>query len=148
MPGEARDVVVGADGSWAVGTNQESGRYGIYRWDGGGWDSGAQLLGWWRVADRTLGNPLMLGGQVLTHLVVEHELVQPDTARIIRLAIQSLASPHRFSGDHLDGHIVRWDAAAAHHREAETSNGPDRAGRPGRSPRRTGRGGRNPAGLR
>ncbi len=45
MPGNARDIGVGADGSvWAVGTDERSGGYGIYHWLGGIWqriDGGA-----------------------------------------------------------------------------------------------------------
>jgi hypothetical protein len=38
MPGAARDIGVGADGSvWAVGTDYYGDGYGIYNWDGRGW---------------------------------------------------------------------------------------------------------------
>jgi len=38
MPGYARDIGIGADGTvWAVGTNERAGGYGLYRWDGAGW---------------------------------------------------------------------------------------------------------------
>jgi hypothetical protein len=82
-----------------------------------------QLVLRWRIGDHTMGNPLMLGGQLLTCLAVEHELGQPDAAKIIRLALQSLASLYKFSSDHFDGYIIRWDAAASDDWEIETSEG-------------------------
>ena len=39
-PGTATDVSVGADGAvWIVGTNQVTGGYGIYQWNGSGWSA-------------------------------------------------------------------------------------------------------------
>jgi hypothetical protein len=38
MPGEARDIGVGADGSvWAVGADDFGAEWGLYRWDGSNW---------------------------------------------------------------------------------------------------------------
>jgi hypothetical protein len=38
-PGAAHDIGVGADGGvWVIGTNPVPGGYGIYHWNGGGWD--------------------------------------------------------------------------------------------------------------
>ncbi|GJM12153.1 MAG: hypothetical protein DHS20C12_05560 [Pseudohongiella sp.] len=45
LPGDATDLGVGADGSaWAIGTDERSGGFGIYRWAGSSWqrvDGGA-----------------------------------------------------------------------------------------------------------
>lgn len=45
LPGDASDIGVGADGSvWAIGTDERSGGYGIYKWLGSRWqrvDGGA-----------------------------------------------------------------------------------------------------------
>ncbi|WP_027268893.1 tectonin domain-containing protein [Leptolyngbya sp. PCC 6406] len=39
MPGQAKDIGIGADGSvWVIGTGSESGGYGIYSWNGINWD--------------------------------------------------------------------------------------------------------------
>ena len=39
LPGSARDIGIGADGSvWVIGTNSYIGGYGIHRWNGSGWD--------------------------------------------------------------------------------------------------------------
>jgi hypothetical protein len=48
LPGSARDIGIGADGSvWVVGTSNDGGGHGIYRWDGGAWNqvhgSGRQI---------------------------------------------------------------------------------------------------------
>ena len=38
MPGRVMDIGVGANGKvWVIGTNKESGGYGIYRWSGRKW---------------------------------------------------------------------------------------------------------------
>lgn len=38
VPGDARDIGVGADGSvWVIGSDERQGGYGIYHWNGGGW---------------------------------------------------------------------------------------------------------------
>jgi len=45
MPGLAKDIGIGADGSvWVIGTDPTPGGYGIYRWNGSDWsriDGGA-----------------------------------------------------------------------------------------------------------
>jgi len=39
MPGRAREIAIGgADVVWCIGTNPVPGGYGIYRWNGTGWD--------------------------------------------------------------------------------------------------------------
>ena len=46
LPGEARDIGVGADGSvWVIGDDEAKGGFGIYRWNGRAWerDSGAAV---------------------------------------------------------------------------------------------------------
>ena len=38
MPGRARDIGIGGDGSvWVIGSNPARGGYGIYRWTGSYW---------------------------------------------------------------------------------------------------------------
>jgi len=39
LPGRARDIGVGASGSWIIGTNAVAGGYGIYRWIGTNWSA-------------------------------------------------------------------------------------------------------------
>ena len=40
LPGAAKDIDVGADGSaWVIGTNPVPGGFGIYRFNGSGWDN-------------------------------------------------------------------------------------------------------------
>ncbi len=40
LPGLAKDIGVGADGSaWVIGTNATGGGYGIYQWNGSNWNS-------------------------------------------------------------------------------------------------------------
>ncbi len=45
LPGAAKDIGIGADGSvWVIGTNGTGGGYGIYKWQVSGWskiDGGA-----------------------------------------------------------------------------------------------------------
>jgi hypothetical protein len=48
MPGKAKDIGIGADGTvWVIGIDTRAGGYGIYRFNGTGWDkvpgSGAQI---------------------------------------------------------------------------------------------------------
>ena len=39
IPGRAKDIDIGSDGSvWAIGTNPVAGGYGIYKWNGTGWN--------------------------------------------------------------------------------------------------------------
>ncbi|NEZ54196.1 tectonin domain-containing protein [Adonisia turfae] len=39
LPGRAKDIDIGGDGSvWIVGTNEVTGGYGIYQWNGSNWD--------------------------------------------------------------------------------------------------------------
>jgi len=62
LPGLARDIGIGANGSvWVIGTNAVMGGYGIYQWDGRDWRgidgerSGSMLI---RMASRGLSMPL------------------------------------------------------------------------------------------
>ena len=58
QPGLARDIGVGADGStWIIGTNPVPGGYGIYRWNGSGWDSIPGGGGGIGIAVASDGNP-------------------------------------------------------------------------------------------
>lgn len=62
MPGRARDIDIGRDGSvWIIGTNTVPGGYGIYRWNGSGWqpiDGGAV-----RIAVNPNGQPWVVNNQ-------------------------------------------------------------------------------------
>ena len=48
LPGLAKDIGVGADGSvWVIGTDSTGGGYGIHRWNGNNWtkiDGGAEQI--------------------------------------------------------------------------------------------------------
>ncbi|MCI0580786.1 MAG: hypothetical protein L0332_21565 [Chloroflexi bacterium] len=72
-------------------------------------DEVRQLKERWRIYDHEGGNPLMLSGQLLTCLAIEHMLGRQDALTIIRLALQSLAQLYKYQGNHFDGYIIRWD---------------------------------------
>jgi len=38
LPGAARDIGIGGDQVWVIGTNRVPGGYGIYHWNGSGWE--------------------------------------------------------------------------------------------------------------
>ena len=51
MPGAAKDIGAGSDGSiWVVGTNAVSGGFGLYKWNGSGWDAASGGGGATRIA--------------------------------------------------------------------------------------------------
>jgi hypothetical protein len=61
VPGLAHDIGAGADGSvWAIGGDEQPTGYGIYRWNGAGWDqvAGAAV----RIAVDPSGNPWVVDG--------------------------------------------------------------------------------------
>jgi hypothetical protein len=38
VPGSAKDIGIGADGSvWVIGADERAGGYGVYRYNGSGW---------------------------------------------------------------------------------------------------------------
>jgi hypothetical protein len=78
-------------------------------------ESTEQVVERWRVGRhaRDNSNPLMLTGQLLACLAVEHVLGRSDSLRIIRSVLGSLASLYKFAGDHFDGYIVRQDVATS-----------------------------------
>ncbi len=39
MPGKAKDIGIGASGTWVIGTNVVNGGYGIYQWNGTRWQN-------------------------------------------------------------------------------------------------------------
>ena len=56
LPGRAKDIDIGDDGSvWIVGTNEVTGGYGIYQWNGSNWD--VKDGGAVRIAVDENGNP-------------------------------------------------------------------------------------------
>ena len=60
LPGRARDIGVGASGSWIIGTNAIAGGYGIYRWIGTNWSAvpgGALEVKWDKIGEVLLGGP-------------------------------------------------------------------------------------------
>jgi hypothetical protein len=63
----------------------------------------------WRIVNHGGDNPLMTSGQLMTCLAVEHHLGSPDAARILRVLLQTIGSLYKFSGNHFDGYILRWD---------------------------------------
>jgi hypothetical protein len=84
--------------------------------DGAPWllaqDATTQQFYRWHVAEHSRGNTLMITGQLMACLAVEHALGSPDARNIIMAALQSLASLYKFSqfsGSHFEGYIVRGD---------------------------------------
>jgi hypothetical protein len=62
VPGAATDIAVGANGSvWAVGTNPVPGGFGIWHWNGSGWNEAPG--GAVRIAVDPAGNPEVVNSQ-------------------------------------------------------------------------------------
>jgi hypothetical protein len=72
-------------------------------------DKDTQLTERWRCHQHVGENRLLLGGQLLTCLAIEHALGCRDSLKIIRSALHSLGSLFKLRGNHFDGYIVRWD---------------------------------------
>lgn len=54
-------------------------------------------------------NPLIGTGMLLLCFAVEHSLGSPTSLDLIERTLDSLGSLYKFSGNHFDGYILRWD---------------------------------------
>ncbi|MBM3744310.1 MAG: hypothetical protein FJW34_00760 [Acidobacteria bacterium] len=63
----------------------------------------------WRVCNHGRENPLMFGSHLLVALAIEHALNLTDPLIILRRAVETIGSLYMFSGNHMDGYILRWD---------------------------------------
>lgn len=79
----------------------------------------------WRVGDHIRENPLLLTGQLLTCLAVEHHLDLDRAAAKPRIeeVLATLASLYKFQGDHFDGYIIRWDPVTSDRWMTEAQGG-------------------------
>ena len=72
-----------------------------------------QTIERWRIDERSHENALKDTGRVLTCLAIEHLLGRADSKVIIQETLKTLASLYKFSGNHFDGYIIRWDPATS-----------------------------------
>jgi hypothetical protein len=77
----------------------------------------------WRRAREAGENPLMLGGQLMCALAIEHALGVPDAFPPLKAMVTALDGHYRFSGEHFDGCPVRWDAPTSRQWDEDTRDG-------------------------
>jgi hypothetical protein len=109
LPGGARDIGVGANGSvWVIGTNSTHGGFGIYHWNGSNWDAVAG--GGVRIAVGPHGNPWVVNANQNIYEYTEGDFqLRPGSARDIGIGADGSVWVIGTNSVHGGFGIYRWN---------------------------------------